>query len=56
MTVYVSIRTNNVGSECETEFEIDEQEWNSMTSDEREEMCKGYAFDMMEWNFKTERE
>jgi hypothetical protein len=50
--IKVTIRTNKVGSECSDIMEFEDDDWNSMTDPEREEVCKDAAFNMMEWNFE----
>lgn len=50
--VTVFIRTNNVGSMCEDVIEFDRDEWESMTEEEREEVCRNTAFNMGEWGWR----
>lgn len=52
--IRVSIRTNNVNSECADVVEFDRAEWEAMDDVERENACRPHAFDMMEWGFSEE--
>jgi len=54
MKITVSVRTNKVGSNSEREFEVEDEDWNSATEEEREEWCRDVMFDMIEWNYTTE--
>jgi hypothetical protein len=55
MKIKVWLKTDNVGSTCIDEFEIENSEWEQMTPEERESMAKDAAFNMMEWGFKEEK-
>jgi hypothetical protein len=51
------ISTNKIGSECETEFEIDDAELAEMSSDEErdryiEETAREAAFNHIEWSWE----
>jgi hypothetical protein len=35
----------------ETEFQIDEAEWNALTEEERDEYAKDIAWDRMDWGW-----
>lgn len=48
--VYVS--TDKVGSECETEHDVDTEEWESMTAEEQEHYMRDIMFEMIEWNWE----
>lgn len=48
--IHVSIRTNNVGSECNDYFDIEAD----ATADEIEEAARDAAFNLMEWDFRKE--
>ncbi|VVE34002.1 DUF7167 family protein [Pandoraea commovens] len=54
MKIEVWIRTNKIGSNCDASFEIDDAEWESMTEEEREDMCKDAAFSYLEWGWEAE--
>lgn len=54
--VKVYISTQKVGSECADEFDIEKDYWESLSEDEKEDMCKEVAFSMMEWNFEIDEE
>jgi hypothetical protein len=41
----------NHQSSYETEFEIDEAKWSSMSEEERDEYAKDYAWDRMDWGW-----
>jgi len=42
-----SVSTNNIGSTCEFEFEVDD----NATQEEIEEEARQSAFDCVEWNY-----
>lgn len=50
MKIKVFIRTDKVGSKCESV--VDVPEWGEMDASEREEFCKEIAFNMGEWGFE----
>jgi hypothetical protein len=41
----------NIHSCRETEFEIDEGEWNLMSEEEKDAYAKEYAWDHMDWGW-----
>ena len=42
----------NTHSCRETDFEIDEEDWNSMTEDQKDEYAKDIAWDRMDWGWR----
>lgn len=50
--IKVWIRTNKVGSKCEDTIEFDKEDWESMSDDEKEEVCRDTAFNMGDWGFE----
>lgn len=51
--VKVWISTNKVGSKCEDTIEIDREEWESMTDDEKDDACQDAAFNHLDWGWKV---
>ena len=51
--VQVWISTNKVGSKCEDTAEFDREEWESMTDDEKDDLCKDTAFNNMDWGWRV---
>lgn len=56
--VRFSLSTNKVGSESTTTIPWDDEEWDEMTDDEREEICKELFWDNIlaqlgEWNWEV---
>ena len=43
----------NIHSSYKTEFEIDEDDWNSMSEEEKEECAKEYAWNRMDWGWEV---
>lgn len=43
----------NAASTYEVEFEVDADEWNAMTDDEKYEYAKEYAFERSEWGWNA---
>jgi hypothetical protein len=54
MKVTVKVSTRKVGSECTTEFEIDDQEWRDMGDDDRENMARDAMWELVEWTYEAE--
>lgn len=54
ITVKVFIRTNKVGSECRDSFEVDREEWESMTDEDKDEMARDAAFNYLDWGYEVE--
>lgn len=52
MKITVWAQTNKVASKSETFFDIDEKEWNEMTEDDREDLCREYLPQVIEWGWK----
>jgi catalase len=50
--IRVHISTNKVGSECEDYFEVERDVWESMTEEEKEEICQQAAFNYLEWGWE----
>ena len=48
--VYVS--TNKVGSESETDLEIDDEDFKNMSEKEFEDQMREVMFEMIEWNYE----
>jgi hypothetical protein len=46
----------NVYSNREIEFEIDKDEWDAMSEEEKDEHAKEYAWDRMEWGWSVKDE
>lgn len=46
------IMTNKIGSKCEFEFEIDEEELDLLTEEDIDDLAKEAAFQNIEWNYK----
>lgn len=42
----------NAQSRYESEFEVDSEEWVSMTDDEKDAFAKEVAFDRLDWGWK----
>ena len=53
MNVRVWIQTDRVGSKVEEIVEVDDEEWTSMSEDEREEFCRNVAFNKMDWGWSV---
>lgn len=51
--VKVWVHTNKIGSECHDIVEFDREEWESMTDDEKDDICKDAAFNNMDWGWKV---
>ena len=45
--------TNKVGSECKDTIEIDREEWEAMTDDEKDDACQDAAFNYLDWGWKV---
>jgi hypothetical protein len=58
MTIRVSVSTGKVGSRCTTEFEIDDDELEGLSDEERDdeidEMAQQVMFGMIDWNWEIE--
>lgn len=52
MILYVA--TNNTGSECSTELDITETEWNALTEDEQRKLINEYMYDVCSWWVEAE--
>jgi len=50
--IIVKVQTQNICSECEAIEEIDDDEWNQKTDEEKEYYCKQIMGDMIEWSWK----
>jgi len=42
----------NHESSYKTQFEIDEDEWNAMSEEEKDNYAKDYAWERMDWGWK----
>ena len=49
--IKVFVRTNKVGSKCEDYIEIDREEWEAMSDNEKDDCCQDVAFAMFEWGW-----
>lgn len=56
MKILVHVQTNKVGSKCEDEIDIPDEELEGLTDEEVEsaieEQAKEAAFNMLEWGWK----
>lgn len=50
--IIVSVSTNKVGSKCEETIAFDREDWESMSEQEQEEVCRDEIFQMIEWNYE----
>lgn len=50
MKIKVSVQTDKVGSKCEQEIELDDED--HLTDEDLEEIAKDTMFEMIEWNWK----
>lgn len=48
--------TNKVGSKCDNEFEMDREDWESMTPEEQEAFMFECVQDLFEWSFEVVEE
>ncbi|EGT3945307.1 TPA: hypothetical protein KOR49_002200 [Clostridioides difficile] len=56
MKINICVKTNKVGSECEYELEIDDDDLKDMSEEEREEYINKIALDyalesLIDWNW-----
>lgn len=56
MKINICVKTNKVGSECEYELEIDDDDLEDMSEEEREEYINKIALDyalesLIDWNW-----
>ena len=56
MKVTYWVQTDKIGSKCEDELDIDEEEWNEMSEEERSVMIFPLICEMIDWSFATEKE
>ena len=47
------IETRKVGSRCSGCFEIDADDWNAMSDEEKDEEAKQWAFEEIEWSYEV---
>lgn len=47
--IKVSVRTDKVGSKCTDTFEVERDEWDSMSDADKEAICRDVAFNYFEW-------
>ncbi|EKB01218.1 DUF7167 family protein [Proteus mirabilis] len=52
--MYLHASTNAVGSECSTELDITEDEWDKLTEDEQSEYINTAIDNLVDWYVKTE--
>lgn len=55
MRVKYWIKTDKMGSKCQDTVEFDDDEWNSMTDEDREAAVKEIAFGHLDWGFESEQ-
>lgn len=46
----------NIHSCYETKFEIDKDEWDAMSEEDKDEYAKDYAWGRMDWGWRVEGE
>ncbi len=51
--VKVSVSTWKVGSQTETELEFNRDEWEEMSDEERDDICREQMFELIEWNYEV---
>ncbi|EOA4363226.1 TPA: hypothetical protein SMM89_002978 [Proteus mirabilis] len=47
--MYLHASTNNIGSECKTELDITEDEWNKLTEKEQDQLIGEFMSDVCDW-------
>lgn len=47
--MYLHAATNAVGSECSTELDITEEEWNKLSLDQQNQLVGEFMADVCEW-------
>ena len=52
MKIEVSVETNKVRSKCTAEFEVEDDDWNTMSDDEKDELCREHMFAMIDWDYQ----
>ena len=52
--VKVWVKTDIVNSTCEDVIELDREEWESMTEDQREDFCRDVVWNMAEWGYEAD--
>lgn len=52
ITIKVSVSTTKNLSTSETEFELNEADWLSMSEREREDVCREQMFQLNDWNYQ----
>lgn len=55
MNITVWAKTNKVGSESETSFEIDKEEWDNMSEEDREDLCREHLENIIEWGWEESK-
>lgn len=53
LRIKVTISTFYVGCTGSTDFLIEEEEWDNMSEEERNEMCWEYAKELVHWNYEV---
>lgn len=53
VAIKVYVKTKYVGSQDETYIELDRDEYDSMTEEEVENMCRDEMFEMLEWGYRV---
>ena len=49
INIEVWIRTNKVGSDCYQTIDFNKEEWEEMSDEEKDEICKEVTFEYLEW-------
>lgn len=52
VTIRVWAMTNKVNSECSLTFDIEREDWENMTDEDREEVAEGYLAQLRDWGFE----
>lgn len=55
ITIRVYARTNKVGSDDDTEFEVEREVWESMTDAEKDEAAREYLGNLIEWGYEVKK-
>lgn len=53
LTVEITASTNRINSKATASFDIEAEEWHSMTAMEQEDMCREWMWDLIDWNFEV---
>jgi hypothetical protein len=55
MKIKAWVKTNMVGSKCEIEFDVDREDWEDMTEEERDDLVHDAIMNsgVIEWDYKV---